>query len=240
MRPVLVFLHGFGEDSRLWHDFLPERFTEFTIHIPNFAAWSNCSSIAAYAQKIIAQIPEQEQIVLIGHSMGGYIALEIVQQFPERIRGVIMLHSTVFADSLEKKIQREKTARFIQEHGSETFIKSFVTNLFAPAFVQSHQALMDQLILRYQDLDAKGLVSATLAMKDRQDFQPFIQRTSMPFLFVLGEIDPLIPPASISELFAEKDQHKLVILSGVAHQGCYEAPEQTYAAINQFISEIHV
>jgi pimeloyl-ACP methyl ester carboxylesterase len=240
MRPLLVFLHGFGEDARIWHDFLPERFAEFNSHIPNFAAWTDCSSIADYARKIIAQIPEKEQIVLIGHSMGGYIALEMAQQFPERIRGVIMLHSTILADSTEKKWQREKTARFILEHGSETFIKSFVSNLFAPTFVQSHQKLMDQLILRYQDLDANGLVAATLAMKDRQDFQQFIQFTSTPFLSVLGEIDPLIPPASILEIVAGKDQHKLVILSSVAHQGCYEAPEQTYEAISQFISEIHV
>lgn len=240
MRPVLVFLHGFGEDARMWHDFLPEKFTDFTIHVPDYANWADCNSIGSYATKIISDLPVHVSFICIGHSMGGYIALEIAQQFPERTQAVVMVHSTVLSDSSDKKSQRLKTADFIQEHGAETFIRSFVSNLFAPEFVQGNRALMDQLISRYQHIKSEGLIAATLAMQDRHDFQEFIQHASIPFLFVLGEIDPLIPTESMRELLEGKDQHKFVILPGVAHQGCYEAPETTYLAINQFLNEIHV
>ena len=240
MRPVLVFLHGFGEDARMWHDFSTEQFTDFHVYIPDFANWADCNSIAAYASKIVTSLPINIPFICIGHSMGGYIALEIAHQFPDRTKAVVMLHSTVLPDTPEKITQRLKTSDFIQEYGSETFIRSFVSNLFAPIFVHANRMLMDQLIERYKTLDSNGLVAATLAMKDRQDFQAFIQITPTPFLFILGEVDPLIPFVSIVDLLKGKDQHKFVILPGVAHQGCYEAPEQTYAAINQFITEIHV
>jgi len=240
MRPLLVFLHGFGEDARIWQDFFPEKFADYEIHVPNFACWSNCHSIASYASKIVSEIPTNIPFICIGHSMGGYIALEIAQQFPQRTKAIVMLHSTPLPDSLEKKTQRLKTVDFLQEHGSEIFIRSFVANLFAPDFVKIKRDLIDQLIFRYQNIDVMGLVAATRAMKDRQDFQEFIRYTSIPFLFVLGEIDPLIPPSSIVGLLEGKDQHKFVILPGVAHQGCYEASEQTFLVINQFLNEIHV
>jgi pimeloyl-ACP methyl ester carboxylesterase len=239
MRPSLVFLHGFGEDARMWDDFIPGRFFDATMHIPNYADWSDCLSISAYAQKIEQNLPYNETFVLIGHSMGGYIALEMAKQFPERIQGIVMLHSTPLADSTEKQAQRDKTATFIQENGSETFIRSFVANLFAPEFVVAHRHLMEELADRYVTISQAGLVAATLAMKVRADLVGFVQSTNIPMLFVLGEQDPLIPTDSIVEVLKGKAQHKYVILSAVAHQGCYEAPEETYLAINQFINEIH-
>lgn len=239
MNPSLVLLHGFGEDARIWDDFIPGRFPNQTLHIPNYADWSDCMTIAEYARKIVDTLPRDQSFILIGHSMGGYIALELAKQFPQQVQGIIMLHSTPVADSADKKLQRDKTAAFIQEHGSEKFIRSFVANLFAPHFVESHQELMDMLANRYSQLNQTGLIASTLAMKVRDDLQDFVRSTDIPTLFVLGEKDPLIPTEAIVELLAGKDQHKYVILSGVAHQGCYEAPEETYAVINQFINEIH-
>ena len=223
----------------MWDDFIPSRFSDATLHIPNYADWADCSSISVYARKIEESLPQNGTFVLIGHSMGGYIALDLAKQFPERIQGVVMLHSTPMADSTVKQAQRDKTAAFIQEHGSETFIRSFVTNLFAPEFVVDHRHLMEKLADRYVSISQAGLVAATLAMKVRADLCGFVQSTNIPMLFVLGEKDPLIPKDSIVEVLKGKAQHKYVILSAVAHQGCYEAPEETYAAIDQFINEIH-
>jgi len=233
-------LHGFGEDARIWQDFMPDAFSEYITHCPNFAEWTDCLSITSYAQKIAKNLPQNSQFIFIGHSMGGYVALEIAYQFPSITRGVVMLHSTCLADSSEKKIQRDKTAAFIAEHGTETFIRSFVGNLFTPSFIDERRETLNQLITRYQGLDAQGLVAATLAMKERHDFQAFLENSPIPFLFILGDLDPLIPVGSILEILEGKDQHKYVILKGVAHQGCYEAPEQTLQAILAFINEFHV
>ena len=240
MKPSLVFLHGFGEDARIWDDFVPGRFVDYDLQIPHYSDWSDCMTIADYAQKIDASLPKNQRFVLIGHSMGGYIALEFAKQFPSRIQGVVMLHSTFFPDSAEKQLQRDRTAFFIQEHGSTTFIRSFVSNLFAPQFVENNQVLMRQLADRYVTIHQDGLIASTIAMKVRNDMHMFVQSTEIPFLFVLGDLDPLIPVDSIVEGIAGKDQHKYVILSGVAHQGCYEAPEETFEAINQFITALHV
>lgn len=234
MSAQLVFLHGFGEDARIWDDFIPHfTWTEKPI-VPSFAHWTSAKSIADYAREILVSLPQDRKFIFVGHSMGGYIAFEMAKLFPKRIEKVVLLHSTALPDTAEKQINRDRTIEFLTKHGASVFIKSFVANLFAPDFVANNQALMDQLITRYQDLAAEGLIAASKAMRDRADFTTFLRDTHIPFLFIHGEVDPLISSESI---LAIKAHHKCVILPGVGHQGVYEAPHACYDAIQSFIAD---
>jgi pimeloyl-ACP methyl ester carboxylesterase len=234
MSAQLLFLHGFGEDARIWDDFIPHfSWTEKPI-VSSFAHWTSAETIADYAREIVDALPPDGQFTVVGHSMGGYIALEMVKLFPERIEKIVLLHSTALPDTAEKQINRDRTIEFLTKHGASVFIKSFVANLFAPDFVANNQALMDQLITRYQDLAAEGLIAASKAMRDRADFTTFLRDTRIPFLFIHGDVDPLISTESI---LAIKAHHKCVILPEVGHQGVYEAPHACYDAIHSFIAD---
>jgi len=224
----LVFLHGFGEDERVWADFLPNYTWSFPVICPAYATWDDCPTLADYARKIVSSLPSDSHFILVGHSMGGYIALEMASQFPERIQKVVMLHSTFVADSEEKKINRDRTADLLAKKGTGFFIGPFLPNLFASV----SQNLLSTLTDRYQTLPASGLIAATKAMRDRSDFTAFVQETSIPFLFILGAEDVLIAPESITR-FIKKS---VVILPNVGHQGTYEAPEAVAEAINEFVN----
>jgi pimeloyl-ACP methyl ester carboxylesterase len=234
MAGQLVFLHGFGEDARIWDDFMPEFTWSQKPIVPSYAHWTSAKSMADYAREILFSLPQEGKFTLIGHSMGGYIALEMANLFPDRIEKVILLHSTALPDTAEKRINRDRTAEFLQKHGASVFIKSFVANLFAPHFVQNNRDLMDKLIERYQNLSAEGLIAATHAMRDRADLTTFLSETLIPFLFIHGDADPLISTESI---LAIKAHHKCVILPEVGHQGVYEAPQACYDAIQSFIAD---
>jgi pimeloyl-ACP methyl ester carboxylesterase len=223
----LVFLHGFGEDERVWADFLPFYTWPYPTICPAYAEWTDCATLADYARKIVSSLPLDSHFVLVGHSMGGYIALEMASQFPERIQKVVMLHSTFVADTEEKKINRDRTADLLEKKGTAFFIGPFLPNLFATV----SQELMATLTERYRNLPAAGLIAATKAMRDRSDFTTFVQTTDIPFLFILGEQDALISPESITR-FVKKS---VVILPNVGHQGTYEAPIAVAEAINQFV-----
>ncbi len=223
----LVFLHGFGEDERVWEDFLPFHSFTFSTICPGYAEWTDCATLADYARKIVASLPSDSHFILVGHSMGGYIALEIASQFPERVKKVVMLHSTFLPDTEEKKINRDRTAELLAKKGTGFFIGPFLPNLFATA----SQELISTLASRYRELSAAGLIAATKAMRDRNDFTTFVQTTNIPFLFILGEQDALISPESITRFVTKS----VVILPNVGHQGTYEAPEAVAVAINQFV-----
>ena len=234
MSAQLVFLHGFGEDARIWADFIPQFTWAEKPIVPSFAHWTSTISIADYAREILVSLPQDRKLTLVGHSMGGYIALEMAKLFPDRIEKVVLLHSTALPDTAEKQINRDRTIEFLIKHGASVFIKSFVANLFAPDFVANNRALMDQLIARYQDLGAEGLIAASRAMRDRADFTAFLRDTHIPFLFIHGDADPLI---STDSILAIKAHHKCVILPEVGHQGVYEAPVSCYDAIQSFIAD---
>jgi len=224
----LVFLHGFGEDERVWADFLPNYTWPFPVICPAYATWDDCATLADYARKIVSSLPLDSHFILVGHSMGGYIALEMASQFPERIQKVVMLHSTFVADSEEKKINRDRTADLLAKKGTAFFIGPFLPNLFASV----SQDLISTLASRYRELSAAGLIAATMAMRDRKDFTTFIQSTDIPVLFILGEQDALISPESITRFVTKSS----VILPNVGHQGTYEAPDAVAEAINQFVN----
>jgi pimeloyl-ACP methyl ester carboxylesterase len=234
MSAQLVFLHGFGEYARIWADFIPQFTWAEKPIVPSFAHWTSAKSIADYAREILVSLPQDRKLTLVGHSMGGYIALEMAKLFPERIEKVVLLHSTALPDTAEKQINRDRTIEFLMKHGATVFIKSFVANLFSPDFVANNRALMDQLIARYQDLGAEGLIAASRAMRDRADFTEFLRDTHIPFMFIHGDADPLI---STDSILAIKAHHKCVILPGVGHQGAYEAPVACYDAIQSFIAD---
>ena len=223
----LVFLHGFGEDEQVWSDFLPFHSFTFSTICPGYAEWTDCATLADYARKIVASLPLSGDFILVGHSMGGYIALEIASQFPERVKKVVMLHSTFLPDTQEKKMNRDRTAELLAKKGTGFFIGPFLPNLFATA----SQELISTLVSRYRELSAAGLIAATKAMRDRNDFTTFVQTTNIPFLFILGEQDALISPESITRFVTKS----VVILPNVGHQGTYEAPEAVAMAINQFV-----
>jgi pimeloyl-ACP methyl ester carboxylesterase len=224
----LVFLHGFGEDERVWADFLPNYTWPFPVICPAYATWDDCATLADYARKIVSSLPSDSHFILVGHSMGGYIALEMASQFPERIQKVVMLHSTFGADSEDKKINRDRTAELLAKKGTGFFIGPFLPNLFASV----SQDLISTLASRYRELSAAGLIAATKAMRDRKDFTAFVVETAIPFLFILGAEDELIAPESITR-FIKKS---VVILPNVGHQGTYEAPDDVAEAINQFVN----
>jgi len=235
MPTKFVFLHGFGEDQRVWSDFLPFFSWPFEYIIVDYSTWTDCLDIKDYALKIMSILPLETKFILVGHSMGGYVALALAELFPSQIHQVVMLHSSPFADTEEKKIGRQRTIDFLKKYPVKDFLGPFVPNLFAPKFAEIHIELLKNLIARYQDIPSNGLIVSSIAMKNRPDYQLFLANTKIPILFIQGSDDAFISTDLIKEVLQDKAQHKLVILQGVGHQGQYEAPEACFDPIYAFI-----
>ena len=235
MPTKFVFLHGFGEDQRVWSDFLPLFSWPFESIVVDYSTWTDCTDIQDYASRIMSNLPLNTKFILVGHSMGGYVALAMAEQFENVIDQVIMLHSSPFSDTDEKKSGRQRTIDFLKKYPVKDFLGPFVPNLFAPKFAETHLELLKNLIVRYQTISKDGLIASTYAMKNRSNYERFLAKTRIPFLFIHGSEDALISTDLIKEVLQDKAQHKLVILQGVGHQGQYEAPDACFEAIKAFI-----
>lgn len=105
----LVLLHGFGEDGTVWqHQF--NAFPKYRLLVPDLPGSGQSELQDAMGIDDLAKYIDHwlkaigiEKAVLIGHSMGGYIALSFAEQFPQKLSGLGLFHSTTYADSEEKK-----------------------------------------------------------------------------------------------------------------------------------------
>ena len=144
----IVFLHGFGENASIWSDFVKLLSPEHEIFCPDFSEKKDCFSIPEYAEwlKVILNKKGINEAVIIGHSMGGYIALEFCHKNPKMIKGLGLFHSSAAADSEEKKENRDKTIQFLIKHDTNLFIKHFYANMFTESFKESNAELINKNI----------------------------------------------------------------------------------------------
>ena len=100
----------------------------------------------------------KKKITIIGHSMGGYIALAFAEKYPDLLNGLGLFHSTAYADDEVKKETRRKGIEFIKNNGVELFLKSTTPNLFSNITKKDQPKLLQNLIGEYKNFSSASLI----------------------------------------------------------------------------------
>jgi len=236
----LVFLHGFGEDSKIWEDYLPffSNHQLICIDLPGSGGSVPMGCSIARMAKIVRAILEKEKInqsIMIGHSMGGYVTLAYAGLYPETLKGYCLFHSHPYADSSAKKEGRNKAIQFIQKKGLTSFLEGLVPKLFGRTFKERGTAIPGQLIDRYKKTDPAGFIYQLAAMRDRPNTRKVLSQSNVPVCFIIGKEDAAVPEQySLNQTYLPEiaDIH---ILNQVGHMGMFEAKEKTQEIIKKFI-----
>lgn len=233
----IIWIHGFGEDAAVWEDFLPAIHSYYTSHVFDHASSTGYTSIKEYAHDLRGFVTTKkiEKPVIIGHSMGGYIALEYAAQYPDEVQGLGLFHSSAAADSEEKKKERDKTRSFIGENGTAAFIRNFYPNMFTERFKLENADLIAQNIRRYSALEAEALMAATESMKNRRDHLESLKNFTFPVFQILGKQDAFVPLEKALEQTALLQQPSTLVLDHVAHAGMFEATSICTDFINYWL-----
>jgi len=242
-KPV-VLLHGFGEDSRVFDALLPhlpDGYQYFLPDLPGSGASpfqptiSNSIDVMATAVLALMQAQQLSSFTILGHSMGGYIALAMMEQQPAVINGMGLIHSTAFADSEEKKMNRRKAMTFMQENGAKAFLKTAIPGLFAQAFVDTNAAVVDTLIQQGNDFSAAALVAYYEAMIARPDRTEILRQSQVPVLFLIGDEDKAVPMQDVLQQVYLPEQSMVHIMRGIGHMGMLEDTPATAQHIASFL-----
>jgi pimeloyl-ACP methyl ester carboxylesterase len=175
----------------------------------------------------------------MGHSLGGYVTLEIAKRFPNIVSHIGLIHSSALADTEEKKEGREKSIEFIQRHGVAKFIESFVPMLFSERHRDRLKDTIQSIVEEGSKLPEKTLTDYMLAMRDRPDSLEFIKEFEGSILFVYGEEDSSIPVALSKSQIKYMKHPYLKNLPETGHMGMFEEEEEVYQAISKFIEVTH-
>ncbi|NOS92814.1 MAG: alpha/beta hydrolase [Cyclobacteriaceae bacterium] len=232
--PPIILLHGFCETHQIWDGFAESLTADFSVvsfDLPGFGESQLISplSIESVALRIIQELEalKMNRCVIVGHSLGGYVALAMQQARPELFAGIVLFHSTVFADTEEKKSNRNKTIEFVKNYGVAPFVDTFVTNLFHqknhPSVLEIHKMAMQTPL--------ETLINYSEAMRDRPARD---QIEGFDLLILAGRFDAIIPISVSEQMSTLSDRTTLKVLPSSGHMGMLEDREKSLDSIRAF------
>jgi len=238
--PPLVLLHGFCEDHSVWTPVksLLNPQSLLLIDLPGFgsSALPTKSDMSEYAEgvKTVLDAEHIDRCVLVGHSMGGYAALEFASYWPERLAGLGLIHSHPFEDSEERKTARRRGIETLQAGKRDLYVAQLFPNLFTTHFIEKNPTTLNELISKGKTQSPEGIAAALQAMLNRRDHQHTLSETKCPVLFLLGTHDTLVPPEQGLKAALLPTVADLHLLSNAAHMAMYECPKESAEILNTF------
>jgi len=238
---ALLLLHGFLESKAIWDDFtkiLQKEFTVIAIDLPGHGeseilAETHSMQLMAEAVKEVLKAENIVQIVIAGHSMGGYVALQFAADNEDMVRGLVLFHSHSNADSDEARENRRRTIDIVKKNRHK-FIMQFIPDLFDQDHVDDYSEAIQKLQEMAGLMTPEAIIAALSGMRDRPGQLQYMTNTKIPVLSILGKQDSRMPYKQLMEQAVAPSQSEILLLDSVGHMGFIEAPGKTLQALKHF------
>jgi pimeloyl-ACP methyl ester carboxylesterase len=236
---ALVFLHGFLESSTMWGymSFDPLGVRRIFIDLPGHGKSDICEVLPpgmdVFAQLVMEALDRLDvmEYHIVGHSMGGYVAMELKRMDP-RVDKVVLLNSNFWSDPEEKKIDRRRVAELVYR-SKELFLREAIPNLFREpkANAQDIEVLIDES----RRMEPDAIAYAALAMANRKDRSDLIMQRSADFMLIQGTDDKIVPKSLMENKLLHLKTNYAVI-PNVGHMAHIEAPHEVVMLLNTFLA----
>lgn len=190
-------------------------------------------SIAAIAAAVLRDAPPR--FALGGLSMGGYVALEIMRQAPERVLKLALLDTAARPDTPEQSSQRHALIARAQAGELEPVLRQIAPNLLHPDH-RANQELIEVQVRMGLAVGADGFARQQTAIIGRIDSRPHLAAIKVPTLVLVGDRDALTPPDRSEEMAAAIPDARLVVIPECGHASTLEQPEAVNAALVEWLS----
>jgi pimeloyl-ACP methyl ester carboxylesterase len=234
---TIVLLHGFLEDRSMWDGYVKKwsaNHQVITIDLLGQGETGNLGyahSMEEHANAVLAvlELEKVEKCALVGHSMGGYVALAVADKRPELLTHLVLFHSTAFSDSEAKRNDRERVINLIKRN-KQVYIKAVVPSLFADLTRNELSVQIEKLIATANGFTIQGIIANLQGMKNRAD------RSAFKKLIIHGELDSVISASDMLKLKALSSEIRLEVVPNIGHMGHLESPDECFALMDQMIS----
>ena len=253
--PVVVLLHGVPFDGNLWKNQF-DAFRNYKLIIPDLPGSGRSEMIEDMSMEGMAECVkeiiihetaslyfksgEPHSVIVIGHSMGGYITLALAEKHPELLNGFGLFHSTAYADSEERKEGRKKTIKSIEEKGVEEWVKTSVPNLFGPLAKKDNPEMIDEQMANARNFSPEAIVNYQTAMMKRPDRTDVLKKATVPVLFILGKYDTVVPLKDGMEQCSLADLNYIHVLENAGHVGMKEEAPETNTILENYVANTHL
>ncbi len=231
MAETLVLIPGLACTSRLYEPQIAALSPGRSIIV---ADHTRDDSIRGIAARLLQDAPER--FSLAGLSMGGYIALEVMRQAPQRVERLALLDTSARPDSPEASRDRERLIALAEAGRFEDIHSKLWPRLVHPAH-QADEALQDLVIGMMQETGADAYIRQQRAIMTRADSRPLLPGLEIPTLVLVGEGDAITPPDIAREMAEMVEWASLVIIPESGHLSTLEQPERVTQALRLWLEQ---
>jgi len=245
----VVLLHGFCESKAIWQHFIPPLADIAHVVAPDLPGFGDnaplnapvtIEKMADEVYRLLQDLQLGEGVVLVGHSMGGYVALAFAEQYPDWVKGLCLFHSTALADTEEKKKMRDKTVEFLERNGMSAFTENFVPSLFYEKKRQELQPAIEHAMQIAHATPLSTAIEVTKAMRDRPDRTHILKAATYPVMFIAGKEDHAVPFDTLkAQFWLPQGSTHIQVLPETAHMGMYEKEAETLEGLKAFIRSVY-
>lgn len=242
----VILLHGFIESKETWklyHKELSKSHNTISIDLLGHGETDSVGYIhtmeeMAEAVKLVIKEESIRKAFIVGHSMGGYVALAFCEMYPDNVAGLCLFNSTAKADSDQKKLDRDRAIKVIKKN-HEIFIKEAITNLFSNhenrAKLKSNKQFKETLNIALKT-PKQGIIAALEGMKIRDEREIIIKFAPYKILYIIGKNDPLLPYNNLIEQ-SDLSENASYYLSEKGGHLCFI--EDTYPCLDALLKFIN-
>lgn len=245
--PVIILIHGFPFNKSMWNkqvEILIENYRVIAYDVRghgNSTAGTADFSIELFVDDLLGLMDalKIDRAMLCGLSMGGYIALNAVENFPKRFGSLILCDTNCIADTPEAKVKRMISIENIEKYGVEYFANESLKNLFAPESFVTNKEKIDVVKEMIMETSVQSLSSTLIALSKRKETCTRLAGIRIPVLIMVGKEDKITPPEAALQM---QKNIKRSILNIIEHAGHLINIENSYdfnVQLSKFISSVY-
>jgi len=178
-----------------------------------------------------------DQVVVMGVSMGVYVAFAMYAARPERIRALVLADSRPQADNTEQAERRRRTVEQLRTEGTG-MLRDRVNDLFAETTRRERPQLVEEMQREAQGQPAEGLAQISLGMAERPDRMELLSRITAPTQVICGEEDKVSPPEVMIDMANQIPYARFALIPRAGHLAPLEQPEAFNEVVREFLGTL--
>lgn len=243
---AIVLLHGYLESSEVWNGFAEKLISEFRVILIDLPGCGlsdvygevHSMEFMAQAVKELLKVLGLKKIFLTGHSLGGYVTLAFLENFPGNLSGYCLFHSQPFPDTPAGLEKRRREIEIVKVGKKNLMYPDNVIRMFATSNLVTFSGELQRSKDIASRIPGEGIIAVLNGMMIRPSRLAFMEKGKVPCLWILGSMDNYIPCEFIQTMVNLPANARVVVLKKSGHMGFIEEEKLAVKVVSDFVNSI--
>lgn len=244
--PVIILIHGFPLNKSMWDNQLKSLKDNYRVIAYDIRGHGNTGigaidfTIDLFVKDLLGFMDALmiDKTIICGLSMGGYIALNAIENYSTRFTALILSDTNCTADSPEAIEKRMNTIESIKENGVDKLADDLIPNLFAPESFKTNSEEIVAVKEMIVTTSKQSLYNSLHALANRKETCSKLSDIKVPVLILVGEEDNITPVEASKAMHEKIDIALLSIISEAGHLSNLENPEEFNSQLHKFLNAL--